>query len=654
MSDVRDVLWSPSQARAEASTMAQFERFLAHKYGLSFVDYRDMWRWSISDLEVFWKSVSEYFDMRFFEPAEKVIGKNQMPGADWFPGSKVNFSDQVLSRTDILSDQTAFISCSETFGRKDLSWKDLQAQIASVSGAFRDMGVGKGDRVVAILPNTEVALVALLACASLGAIWSICAPDMGHVAIIDRFRQIKPKILIAQDGYVHAGKTIDQSETVGIIWAALESVEHFIRVPVVGEIGQCDINWHDLTEKDVKFDPIPVAFDHPLWVVYSSGTTGTPKPIVHGHGGVIIEGMKQSLHHDLTTSDRFSWLTSSGWIMWNAQWVALGQGATVVAFDGAPNYPDMNRIWKFVSDEKLTFFGAGAAFYEGCIKAAVHPAKSFDLSALRSMGSTGSPLSGEAYDWIYSKVKSDVWLAPMSGGTDFCGAFVLGHPKMPVRKGEMQCRALGNAVRSFDEEGNDLVGKVGELVCTEPLPSMPIYFWGDDDNARLMESYFETYPGVWRHGDWIEITPSGGAVIYGRSDATINRKGLRLGSAEIYQAVESLEEIRDSLVVDLEFLGKTSFMPLFIVPMSGVELDEALEDKINEVIKMTVSPRFLPNEIIEVLEIPRTLSGKKLEVPVKKLLLGGDPKTVVNRDSMANPHSFDDFISFAQARKIKD
>ena len=654
MSNEREILWPPSQARAEASTMAQFERFLVSKYGLIFVDYGDMWRWSISELEVFWRAVSEYFDMRFFEPAETVLGKSQMPGADWFPGSTVNFSDQILANADILFDQTAFISCSETFGRKDLSWHDLRAQTESVASASRYMGVGKGDRVVAILPNTEVALVALLACASLGAIWSICAPDMGHVAIIDRFRQINPKILIAQDGYVHTGKTIDLSETIGTIRAALENVEYFIHVPVVGEIGHSDINWYGLTKKSIKFDPTPVAFDHPLWVVYSSGTTGMPKLIVHGHGGVIIEGMKQSLHHDLTTSDRFSWLTSSGWIMWNAQWVALGQGATVVAFDGAPNYPNIDRMWEFISDEKLTFFGVGAAFYEGCIKAAAHPGKFIDLRALRSMGSTGSPFSGEAYNWIYSKVKSDVWLAPMSGGTDFCGAFVLGHPKMPVRKGEMQCLALGNAVRSFDKEGNDLVGEVGELVCTEPLPSMPIYFWGDDDNARLVESYFDTYPGVWRHGDWIEITPSGGAVIYGRSDATINRKGLRLGSAEIYQAVESLEEIQDSLVVDLEFLGKTSFMPLFIVPMSGLELDMTLEDKINDVIKKTVSPRFLPNEIIEVQEIPRTLSGKKLEVPVKKLLLGGDPKTVVNRDSMAKPHSFNDFISYAQARKIKD
>ena len=654
MSEKRDILWSPSQARADSSTMAQFERFLVEKYGLSFVDYGAMWLWSISELEVFWKSISEYFNMRFFEPPKTVLSLKKMPGADWFPGSKVNFSDQILAHTDALSGRAAFISCSETFGRKELSWQDLQDQTASVARAFRDMGVCKGDRVVAILPNTDVALVALLACASLGAIWSICSPDMGNFAIIDRFRQIKPKILIIQDGYVHAGKTIDRSEAIDTIRMALESVEYFIRVPVTGEGIQSDVNWHDLTVKNVKFDPTPVAFDHPLWIVYSSGTTGTPKPIVHGHGGVIIEGMKQSLHHDLTTSDKFSWLTSSGWIMWNAQWVALGQGATVVTFDGSPNFPDMNRIWQFVSDEKLTFFGAGAAFYEGCIKASVKPARSFDLSALRSLGSTGSPLSGEAYDWIYSKVKSDVWLAPISGGTDFCGAFVLGHPKMPVRKGEMQCRALGNAVHSFDEEGNELVGKVGELVCTEPLPSMPIYFWGDEGNERLMESYFDTYPGVWRHGDWIEITPMGGAVIYGRSDATINRKGLRLGSAEIYQAVESLEKIRDSLVVDCEFLGKISFMPLFIVPMLGIEVDKALRDEINEVISKTVSPRFLPSEIMEVSEIPRTLSGKKLEIPVKKLLLGYDPKTVVNRDSMANPHSFDEFISYAQTRKTKD
>ncbi|MGA0229104.1 MAG: AMP-binding protein, partial [Paracoccaceae bacterium] len=384
------------------------------------------------------------------------------------------------------------------------------------------------------------------------------------------------------------------------------------------------------------------------------GTTGNPKPIVHGHGGILLESMKQSLHHDLTEKDRFCWLTSSGWIMWNAQWTALGQGARVVAFDGAPNYPDMGRVWEVIAEEGVTYFGAGAAFFEGCIKANVAPQECFDLSALRSMGSTGSPLSGDAYDWIYQKVKSDLWLAPISGGTDLSGAFVLGHPGMPVRKGEMQCRALGNAVRAFDEDGRDLIGQVGELVCTEPLPSMPLYFWGDKDGSRLYESYFDTYPGVWRHGDWIEITQDGGSVIYGRSDATINRKGLRMGSSEIYQAVEGLSEIRDSLVVDLEFLGRDSFMPLFVVLMPDCVLDEALRKRINEAIKSQVSPRFLPDEIVEIQEVPRTLSGKKLEVPVKKLLLGSAAEKVVNRDSMSNPNSFDFFIDYARHKTKKD
>ncbi|MFZ8882380.1 MAG: acetoacetate--CoA ligase, partial [Paracoccaceae bacterium] len=518
----------------------------------------------------------------------------------------------------------------------------------------KKMGVTKCDRVVAILPNTEVALIGLLATASLGAVWSLCAPDMGHVAILDRFKQIKPKLMIAQNGYIHAGKMIDRSDLLRTIKDGLESLDALITIPVIQNGYEGTYTWSDLLNANADFDPVPVPFDHPLWVVYSSGTTGNPKPIVHGHGGILLESMKQSLHHDLTEKDRFCWLTSSGWIMWNAQWTALGQGARVVAFDGAPNYPDMGRVWEVIAEEGVTYFGAGAAFFEGCIKANVVPQENFDLRALRSMGSTGSPLSGDAYDWIYQKVKSDLWLAPISGGTDLSGAFVLGHPGMPVRKGEMQCRALGNAVRAFDEDGRDLIGQVGELVCTEPLPSMPLYFWGDKDGSRLYESYFDTYPGVWRHGDWIEITQDGGSVIYGRSDATINRKGLRMGSSEIYQAVEGLSEIRDSLVVDLEFLGRDSFMPLFVVLMPGCVLDETLRKRINEAIKSQVSPRFLPDEIVEIQEVPRTLSGKKLEVPVKKLLLGSAAEKVVNRDSMSNPNSFDFFIDYARHKTKKD
>ncbi len=654
MTQGRDILWTPSVGRYQASTMAAFERYLSEKHNLEFSDYNDMWRWSISDLNSFWGAIADFFELRFFEQPQKILNKRAMPGAEWFVGAKVNYADQLLSKTDRLAEQVAFVSNSETFGRKELTWNNLKRSVASVAENFKKMGVTKGDRVVAILPNTEVALIGLLATASLGAVWSLCAPDMGHVAILDRFKQIKPKLMIAQNGYIHAGKTIDRSDLLRTIKHGLESLDALITIPVIEHGYEGTYTWSDLLNANADFDPVPVPFDHPLWVVYSSGTTGNPKPIVHGHGGILLESMKQSLHHDLTEKDRFCWLTSSGWIMWNAQWTALGQGARVVAFDGAPNYPDMGRVWEVIAEEGVTYFGAGAAFFEGCIKANVVPQENFDLRALRSMGSTGSPLSGDAYDWIYQKVKSDLWLAPISGGTDLSGAFVLGHPGMPVRKGEMQCRALGNAVRAFDEDGRDLIGQVGELVCTEPLPSMPLYFWGDKDGSRLYESYFDTYPGVWRHGDWIEITQDGGSVIYGRSDATINRKGLRMGSSEIYQAVEGLSEIRDSLVVDLEFLGRDSFMPLFVVLMPGCVLDETLRKRINEAIKSQVSPRFLPDEIVEIQEVPRTLSGKKLEVPVKKLLLGSAAEKVVNRDSMSNPNSFDFFIDYALHKTKKD
>ena len=474
---------------------------------------------------------------------------------------------------------------------------------------------------------------------------------MGHVAILDRFRQIEPKVLIAQDGYVHAGRTIDRREVLNTIIAGLPTLEHRVILPVVGDLPGGAVAWADMLGDTSQPDALPVPFDHPLWVVYSSGTTGTPKPIVHGHGGVMLEGAKQTLHQDLSENDRFCWMTSSGWIMWNCQLAALSAGATVALFDQAANFPDFLALWRFAADEKLSYLGAGAAFFSSCVKSGIRPCDVIDLSALRSLGATGSPLPPEAYDWIYDAVNPDIWLAPISGGTDFAGAFVGGNPMLPVRAGEMQCRFLGNAVRAFDEAGNELTGEVGELVCTEPLPSMPLYFWGDEDGSRLFESYYDTYPGIWRHGDWIEITAEGGAVIYGRSDATINRKGLRLGSSEIYRAVEGLDEVMDSLVVDLEFLGRESFMPLFVVPAPGVAVDDALKDKINAAIRSSVSARFLPNEIVEIGEVPRTLSGKKLEVPVKKLLLGGDPAKVVTRDSMSNPDSFDAFVAYATSRE---
>ena len=642
----RPILWQPSPARAEASTMAAFMRWLEKTRGHHFEDYNALWEWSITDINSFWAAIWDYFQIIGTRP-DVFLEDRQLPGAKWAPGAALNYATQILRHANDKPDDTALIMRSETFGDSRMTWSQLREQVASVAHALTQMGVTRGDRVTAILPNTETALIAFLATVSLGAIWSICAPDMGHVAILDRFKQITPKVLIAQDSYVHAGKTIDRSDVINDIIAGLSSLSQVVMVTVGAPLPDGHMNWADLTVDKVPFAPIEVPFDHPLWIVYSSGTTGNPKPIVHGHGGIVLEAHKQSLHHDLTEADIFCWLTSSGWIMWNAQWMGLACGASVALFDGAPNHPDMLAVWRFVAQQRVTNFGAGAAFFDTCRKAQIKP-DLLDLTALRALGSTGSPLSPDAYRWVYADVKQDIWLAPISGGTDLAGAFVLGNPLMPVKLGEMQCRALGNAVSAYDAAGHEVFDQVGELVCTEPLPSMPLYFWGDDDGQRLFEAYFETYAGVWRHGDWIEITQDGGGVIYGRSDATINRKGLRLGSAEIYQAVEALPEITDSLVVDLEYLGRDSFMPLFVVAAHG--LTQALKDEIANAISTAVSPRFVPNEIIEVAQIPRTLSGKKLEVPVKKLLLGGNPDTVVNRDSMANPDSFDIFIAYAKGR----
>jgi acetoacetyl-CoA synthetase len=630
--------------------MAGFIRHAEKQQGQKFADYQDVWRWSVDDLEGFWSAIWTYFDLQASTPPTTILENRQMPGAKWFPGTRLNFAAQMLRQAEKTPDKLALVIQSETFGLCRLSWSELAAQVASVAHNFRKMGIGKGDRVAAVLPNTECAMIAFLATASIGAIWSLCAPDMGHVGVLDRFRQIEPKLLIAQDGYVHAGKMVDRHDYLQTIINGLPSLEHTVLVPAIGAQPWGGKLWADLIDDQAELQFEQVEFDHPIWVVYSSGTTGNPKPIVQGHGGVLLEGAKQSLHQDISANDRFFWLTSSGWIMWNAQTVALGQGACVYMYDGAPNHPDMGVLWRFVADHKITYFGAGAAFFTGCIKAGIRPSDQGDLSALRSLGATGSPLTADAYEWVYEAVKSDIWLAPISGGTDLCGAFVGGNPMAPVRAGEMQCRFLGNAVRAFDEAGQELIGEVGELVCTEPLPSMPLYFWGDDDGSRLHGSYFDTYPGIWRHGDWIKITPEGGSVIFGRSDATINRRGLRMGSSEIYQAVEGLDEVMDSLVIDLEFLGRDSFMPLFVVLSEGATLNDALRGKINDAIREGVSARFLPNEIVEISEIPRTLSGKKLEVPVKKLLLGGDSRKIVNRDSMANPDSFDIFIAYAAQR----
>ena len=647
MSVEREVLWSPSENRSTNTMLAKYKSWLSSEHSLCFDNYQELWEWSVDDVEFFWETIWSFFDVKASKFYSKVLAKKEMPGTIWFPGSELNYVDQLLRQKEITPYKIAVVSQSETFGRVELTWTELYQQVASVADQFRKIGLERGDRVAAILPNSTTALVAFLATASLGGIWSLCAPDMGYIAVLDRFKQIKPKILIAQDGYVYGGKKIDRKEITYTIMENLPTLEQTIILPVSDDLPKGVLNWKNLINNVVDLETEQVPFDHPLWIVYSSGTTGNPKPIVHGHGGVLLVAAAQSLNMDLTSQDRFSWLTSSGWIMWNAQWIALSRGATVVMFDFAPNFPDMLEVWRRVDKERLTYFGAGAAFFLSCLKAGIEPINNVNLDDLISVGSTGSPLSSAGYKWIYKSVKADVWLAPISGGTDLAAAFVMGNPMDVVRDGEMQARALGIAVHSFNEKGQKIIGEVGELVCTKPIPSMPLYFWGDYDNKRLISSYYDTYPGVWRHGDWIEFTPKGGSVIYGRSDATINRKGLRLGSSEIYQAVEALGEVQDSLVVDLEFLGQESFMILFVVLTSKKFLNDTVTNTINESIRSGVSARFIPNQIVQIEEVPRTMSGKKLEVPIKRLLLGNDPNEVVNIDSMANPKSFDWFKAFA-------
>ncbi len=648
------LLWSPTPERISRSQMRRYMDWLARERDLEFADYDSLWQWSVTEIDAFWASLWDYFDIKAYKPYKSILAKRDMPGAEWFPGAELNFVDQVLRHeTDR---RPAVLYASEQQALQEMSWRSLREQVASVAAHLRQRGIRRGDRVVAFAPNTPETLVAFLATVSLGAVWSICSPDMGLNAVLDRFRQIEPKALFAVPSSNYGGKHHDKGEVVTALIDSLPSVAELILLP--GSTAHPLptrphlARWPDIVARPAEMQVEPVPFDHPLWIVYSSGTTGLPKPIVHGHGGIVLVIMAMmALHNDIGADDIYHWYSSTGWIMWNAQISGLLIGATIAIYDGSPSWPDWNRLWSFAGETKATFFGAGAAFYANCQKAGVNPRDVADLSRLRSVGSTGSPLSEDSYAWIYDELGHDIWLTSISGGTDFAGAFVAGCVLLPVYAGEMQCRCLGADIQAYDDNGKPLQDAVGELVCVSPIPSMPLYLWNDKDGARYRDSYFDMYPGVWRHGDWIRITPRGGAVIYGRSDATINRHGLRLGTAEIYRAVEELPEILDSLVVDLEYLGRQSYMPLFVVLRPGITLDTALKDRINQAIRKAVSARFVPNDIFQVAEVPRTLSGKKLEVPVKKILLGQPVEKVSNPGTMANPGSLSWFVDFAQQQK---
>ncbi len=654
MENAQPPLWTPTPERIAKSRLHDYMMWLQRERTLRFDDYNALWQWSVDHLQDFWESVWQYFDVQSSAPYLRVLDAEKMPGATWFEGARLNMAEQVFRfHPDDEQERPAIIGKSEMRATVQLSWRALRRQVGSVANALRAMGVQPGDRVVSYLPNVPETAVAFYACASIGAIWSSCSPDMGTPSVLDRFGQIAPKVLIAVDGYRYGGKDFDRRDVVASLMTSLPTLEHVVVLPYLHqEPGIAGTRtWQELLAHDseLRFEQLP--FDHPLWVVYSSGTTGMPKPIVHGHGGVLLESLKgHALQTGLGPDDRFMWFTTTGWIMWNSQVTGLLTGATIAVYDGNPGYPDLGMLWQFAEEATLTVFGAGAAFYANCMKAGIEPARIADIRALHTVGSTGSPLPAEAFAWIYEKVGSDVLLASISGGTDISAAFVGACPILPLYAGEMQCRCLGIAVYAMDEQGRPLTGEVGELVVTKPMPSMPLYFWNDPEGRRYYDSYFDTYPGWWRHGDWLRITPRGGAIIYGRSDTTINRHGVRMGTSEIYRVVEAMPEVVDSLVVDLEYLGRESYMPLFVVLRPGVELDDALTRRICGNIRSALSARHVPNEVFAVAGIPRTLTGKKMELPVKKLLLGMRVDEVANPDAMSNPGSLGYFVEFASRR----
>ena len=646
------LLWTPSQALQDSSNIRAYMRWLETTRGLRFATYDELWRWSVADLEAFWESLWEYFQIRSVTPYTRVLSSHTMPGARWFEGATLNYVEHVFRRAT--PDHPAALFQSERQPLMPISWADLERQVASVAAALRGLGVGPGDRVVGYVPNVPQALVAFLAAASLGAVWSSCSPDFGSPSVIDRFKQIEPKVLVAVDGYQYGGKPFDRRAVVAEIQAALPTLEATIFVPYLDpQVAPAGLSgrilaWDEAlaTPGELRYEPVP--FEHPLWVLYSSGTTGLPKPIVQSQGGILIQHLKElHLHLNLKPGDRFFWYTTTGWMMWNLLIGGLLVGATVLLYDGSPAYPDMGALWRFAEESRMTFFGTSAGYITALMKSDVAPGRQYDLSALVGIGSTGSPLPPEGFEWVYAHVKSDLWLASISGGTDVCGCFIAGAPILPVYSGELQCRALGVNAQAYDTDGNSVIGVMGELVVTEPMPSMPIYFWNDPDGRRYRESYFEMYPGTWRHGDWVVINERGGVVIYGRSDSTINRQGVRMGSSEIYRVVEGLPEVLDSLVVDLEGLGGASYMPLFVVLREGVELDAALERKIKDAIRTALSPRHVPDAIFAIPDVPRTLSGKKLEVPVKKILMGVPVERAANPDSLRNPELLPFFVDLA-------
>ncbi|WP_329007371.1 acetoacetate--CoA ligase [Micromonospora rifamycinica] len=670
-----DVLWTPPADVRERSRIGGYLRWLREHRGLDFADYDALWQWSVTDLDAFWRSIWDHFEVVAHTPPTATLGDATMPGARWFPGATLNYAENVLRMPGRADDDPVVVAHSQTRPPVTLTAAELREQVRRVAAGLRRLGVVAGDRVAAYAPNIPETYVLLLATSSLGAIFSSCAPEFGTRSVVDRWQQIAPKVLVAVDGYRYGDKPVDRRAEVAAIRAALPSLTHTVTIaylhptapdgsapaaalpggtPVApGDVPQSSLSWAELaaeTTERLAFTPVP--FDHPLYVLYSSGTTGLPKPIVHGHGGILLEHLKMlALHHDLGPADRFFWFTTTGWMMWNFLVSGPAVGATIVLFDGNPGHPDLGALWRLAEETGTTYFGTSAPFLLACRKAGLVPKDVADLSALRGVGSTGAPLPAEGFTWVYETVGTDLQLQSLSGGTDVCTGFVGGVPLLPVHAGEITCRALGAKVEARSADGTPVLGELGELVITAPMPSMPVGFWNDPDGRRYAEAYFDVYPGVWRHGDWITINERGGCVITGRSDATLNRGGVRLGTAEFYSVVEGLDEVVDSVVVHLEDdEGGAGELLLFVVLAEGLELDDTLRRKIARELRTALSPRHIPDEIHQVRAVPRTLSSKKLEVPVKKILTGTPVESAAAQGALANPESLTAFATFAQSR----
>ncbi|WBB77388.1 acetoacetate--CoA ligase [Micromonospora sp. WMMD882] len=667
-----DVLWTPPADVLQRSRIGDYLRWLRPRRGLEFRNYAGLWQWSVTDLPAFWGSVWEHFDVIAHTPPTGVLADATMPGARWFPGATLNYAEHVLRMPGLADDDPVVLAYGQTRAPQTLTAAQLREQVRRVAAGLRRLGVTAGDRVAGYAPNIPETYVLMLATTSLGAVFSSCAPEFGTRSVTDRWQQIEPTVLVAVDGYRYGDKPVDRRAEVAAIRAALPSLRHTVTIPYLdpaspdapgpvaapsgvapGPAADGAIGWAELaaaTDEPLTFTPVP--FDHPLYVLYSSGTTGLPKPIVHGHGGILLEHLKMlALHHDLGPGDRFFWFTTTGWMMWNFLVSGPAVGAAIVLFDGNPGHPDLGELWRLAEASGTTYFGASAPYLLACRKAGLVPKDVADLSALRGVGSTGAPLPAEGFAWVYANVGDRLQLQSLSGGTDVCTGFVGGVPTLPVHAGEIACRALGAKVEARSADGTPVVGELGELVITAPMPSMPVGFWNDPDGARYREAYFDVYPGVWRHGDWITINERGGCVITGRSDATLNRGGVRLGTAEFYSVVESLDEVVDSVVVHLEDdEGGAGELLLFVVLAEGLTLDDELRKKVARELRTALSPRHVPDEIHQVRAVPRTLSAKKLEVPVKKILTGVPVDRAAATGALANPESLTAFTAFAQRR----